>query len=76
MNLFDEIARLQQSATENRSAHDLLTNKYSKFKQAASQILVPYPLDELVEKASVDGSQLNDVAYRPRQLLANRHHSN
>lgn len=47
MNLFVELAQLQKDRAEARAALEALTNRYSKFKGVASQILIPYPLDEV-----------------------------
>jgi hypothetical protein len=47
-------------------------DNYERLRAVASEVTVPYPLDQLVERAGVAAGQLSDVAYKPRQLYATR----
>lgn len=74
-NLLLLISSLEKDKSQIESSQYQLTSQYDKFKSVASQILVPFPLDQLVEKAAVEPQQLMEISYKPRQLLANRQYT-
>jgi len=64
------VEREHAAVASLQAQNQALKDSYERLRVVASSVSVPYPLDQLVERAGVGAAQLKEHAHTHRQLHA------